>query len=219
VVIRPDQRTNKQRNSSNPQPNRVSRHRDIQRFESITNFHYDRVCSHRREHSTDSLSESLHCARVLSQPPNDAPERFTDTLPKILNSTRDLLHPVIEPLKEVPEIRVHFRNEFFTQLADSSPRQRHGTSHSLSSTLRRPAILLFHDTPERRSVHLTVRHHLAHLFTSDTELFSKSGENVNAVLSELLDGVTHETPITFDLIHDLAHGSEVNTGLCCGVSG
>src|SRR5699024_8118441 len=137
---------------SNPQPNRVSRHRDIKRFESITNFHNYRVRRHRGEHRANSRRKSFHRPRVLSQPPNDIPERFTDTLPKILNSRRDLLHPVIEPLKEVPEIRVHFRNEFFTQLADSGPRQRHRTSHSLSSTLRRPAILLFHDTPERRSV-------------------------------------------------------------------
>src|SRR5699024_9764167 len=136
---------------SNPQPNRVSRHRDIKRFESITNFHNYRVRRHRGEHRANSRRKSFHRPRVLSQPPNDVPERFTDTLPKILNSRRDLLHPVIETLEEVPKIGVHFRNEFFTQLADSSPRQRHRTSHSLSGLLRRPTKLLFHQLSENIS--------------------------------------------------------------------
>src|SRR5699024_10506913 len=159
-----------------------------------------RASCHRSKHGTNSSRQSLHAPRVISNPTNNVANGLTNTFAEILNSRRNVLNPLIEILKEIPQVRVHLRYQAFTQLTHSSPRQRHRTSHRLSGTLRRPTILLFHDAAERLSVNLTVRHHLPHLFTSDTEFLSKSRENVDTVLSEPLHRVTHKTPIAFDTV-------------------
>src|SRR5699024_293457 len=105
----------------NPKRDRICRHERIEALESVLqiinsvlNFHHNRVRRHSSEHRTNRRSKRLHRTRILNQPPNNAPKGLTDTLPKILNSRGNLLHPVIKTLEKVPKIRVHFRNKFFT---------------------------------------------------------------------------------------------------------
>src|SRR5699024_8726370 len=122
--------------------------------------------SHRSKHRTNSRSKSLHRARILSQPANNRSERLTYTLPKILNSRRNILNPLIKSLKKLLQIRVNMLNQLLPQLTHSSPRQRHSTSHRVRSTLRRPRKLVFHDLHEHVSRHFASGNHLTELLLS-----------------------------------------------------
>src|SRR5699024_11828631 len=143
VIPGPNDPHNQRSNRSSPNRNRVRGHHGVQPFKrvlepinSTLNFHDNRVSCHRSKHGTNSSRKSLHDPRVVTNPPDNVAEGFTDTFPEILNSRGNILHPVIKTYEEVFEIRRNIMDQLFTKLANRSPRQRHRTSECFSSLLR-----------------------------------------------------------------------------------
>src|SRR5699024_7648498 len=134
VIPGPNDPHNQRSNRSSPNRNSGRGHHGVQPFKrvlepinSTLNFHDNRVSCHRSKHGTNSSLKMLLDPRLLTTPPDNAAEGFTDPFPEILDSRGNILHPVIKTYEEVFDIRPNIKDQLFNQLANRRPSQRHRT--------------------------------------------------------------------------------------------